>query len=98
MMPRFTQCAAPLVSLLLLSAGFAFVGTPAEAVSGALPPRATLNPWLNSPGQISLAEREKPEAGGRVIEREQPAMPGGSAAPNTSGTKCMPRYRLPAHC
>jgi hypothetical protein len=83
-MLRITQCAAPLAALLLVSAGFSFVGTTAEALPATQTPVVTSDPSLNNPGQEIVAEQEKAEAAGSIPT---------PAAGCTPQYRPMPRYR-----
>ena len=74
---RMTQCAAPLAFLLLFAAGFAFVGTTAEAADDFVGNVAEL-----APGTAPTATESKTlEAGG------QQAMPRGAASQKCTPTK-----------
>ncbi len=78
MMFRMAQCAAPLASLLLFAAGFAFVGA-AQAAGG-------FDGNVVEAGTAPTATESKtPEAG------EQPAMPGGVASQKCTPTKTRVR-------
>jgi hypothetical protein len=79
MMFRTTQCAAPLASLFLFAAGFAFVGNAAQAAGG-------FDGNVVEAGTAPTAmESKTPEAG------EQPAMPGGVASQKCTPTKTRVR-------
>jgi hypothetical protein len=75
MMFRITQCAAPLASLLLFAAGFAFVGNAAQAAGG------FVGNVVEAGTAPTATESKTPEAG------EQPAMPGGVASQKCTPTK-----------
>ena len=75
MMFRITQCAAPLAFLLLFAAGFAFVGTAAQAAGG------FAGKVVEAGAASTSTESKTPEAG------EQPAMPGGVASRKCTPTK-----------
>jgi hypothetical protein len=71
MMLRITQCAAPLASLSLFAAAFAFVGNAAQAAGG----------FAGNVVEATATESKTPDAG------EQPAMPGGVASRKCTPTK-----------
>ena len=75
MMFRITQCAAPLASLLLFAAMFAFVGNAAQAAGG------FVGNVVEAGTAPTATESKPPEAG------EQPAMPGGLASQKCTPTK-----------
>jgi hypothetical protein len=75
MMFRITQCAAPLASLFLFAAGFAFVGTAAQAAGG------FAGKVVEAGTAPTATESKTLDAG------EQPAMPGGVASRKCSPTK-----------
>jgi hypothetical protein len=81
MMFRTTQCAAPLASLLLFAAGFAFVGTTAEAADGFVGNIAEAVPGTAP----TATEWKAPEAG------EQQVMPGVAASQKCTPTKTRVR-------
>ena len=74
MMFRITQCAAPLASLFLFAAAFAFVGNAAQAAGG-------FAGNVVEAGAAPTTELKTPDAG------EQPAMPGGVASRKCTPTK-----------
>ncbi len=89
-----TRRAALLASLLLLSAGAIGVATTAKAGSD----DAQVMEGSKSLSQQSLVEREKPEAGGRVIKRSKQAAQPGTTPERTSAVACRPEPTAAERC
>lgn len=92
-MLKSTQGAALLACLILSAAALVRVGPATAADPGDVAASAV----SNGGGEVNLVQREKPEAGGRVIKRTQ-ASRDDAAPQKTSAIDCKPEPKTPAHC